>query len=289
MGITQHLLVVVISWMLPAECDQKTLELPNGNQIAYVRCGYPHQETIVFLHAGGLDHRMWAPQIDHFSDQYQVIAYDIRGHGSSTFLDNTPEEADDLLSILEEEGLNKVHLVGCSLGSVIALDVAIRHPELIRKLILTSPGLLGRQDKDPAFLQQMTTYVELLQKGDFTALAAHLKTMNATGAGLRPLPVPVDRYVDTLLQKFVRGPGLTRIPRLSIATPTDSLSTLTVPTLLLVGRQDNGYIQDNALYLQKHLPNSTLRIIRKTGHLPSLEKPRRYNRLLDRFLSDGHK
>jgi pimeloyl-ACP methyl ester carboxylesterase len=134
----------------------------------------------------------------------------------------------------------------------------------------------------------MTDYVELLQKGDTTALAAHLKTLNAIGSRMRHLPDAVDQYVDARLREYVQGPGLTRLPRLAVPRPLDSLSTLTLPTLLLVGGQDHTYIQDNASYLKKHLPNSSLHTIQKTGHLPNMEQPRRYNRLLYRFLKDGN-
>lgn len=81
-------------------------------------------DTIVFVHAHSVDNRMWEPQIAHFAAAYRVLVYDMRGYGQSSM----PREgedylhADDMELLLADLGIERVHLVGLSLGSFAALD-----------------------------------------------------------------------------------------------------------------------------------------------------------------------
>ncbi|MEM7243686.1 MAG: alpha/beta fold hydrolase, partial [Pseudomonadota bacterium] len=73
-------------------------------------------------------HKMWDPQVADFQKNYQVITYDIRGHGQSSFVDNEAKDIGDLIAILDHLQIERVHLVGLSLGGAFAIDAALTYP-----------------------------------------------------------------------------------------------------------------------------------------------------------------
>ncbi|HEY2951197.1 MAG TPA: alpha/beta fold hydrolase, partial [Verrucomicrobiae bacterium] len=86
-------------------------------------------ETIVLIHGGQMDRRMWDAQFDSFARPYRVIRYDIRGFGKSDVPDKPYSHAGDLHSLLRHWRVKKATLMGLSLGAAIATDFAIEHPE----------------------------------------------------------------------------------------------------------------------------------------------------------------
>lgn len=105
--------------------------------IAYYISGEGHREWCLFLHAAFVDHRMFKSQIAYFQDKYNVLAIDIIGHGQST--DTKKGDSIDKMSawiydILKAEKIEKIHLVGVSLGAVLAQDFANRYPDAVSSL-----------------------------------------------------------------------------------------------------------------------------------------------------------
>ncbi|HEX9070231.1 MAG TPA: alpha/beta hydrolase [Ktedonobacterales bacterium] len=104
---------------------------------------------VIFIHGGGAtDARTWGPQLDPFAERHHVICYSQRYHYPNTAvagypgLNDTQAHAGDLLGIIQALGLPPAHLVTTSYGGNIALLLALRHPEVVRSLALSEPGLL---------------------------------------------------------------------------------------------------------------------------------------------------
>jgi 3-oxoadipate enol-lactonase len=91
--------------------------------------------TLVFLHAGVADSRMWDPQFDGFASKFQVIRYDHRSFGKSKMPDGPYALRDDLLSVLRHLGIAKATVVGCSMGGAAAIDCTLEHPELFNQIL----------------------------------------------------------------------------------------------------------------------------------------------------------
>jgi len=105
--------------------------------IVYYLSGRDHPEWLLFLHAAFVDHRMFQKQIDCFRDRYNVLTLDVIGHGNST--DTKKGDSIDKMSgwireILEKEGIDRIHIVGVSLGAVLAQDFANRCPGPVQSL-----------------------------------------------------------------------------------------------------------------------------------------------------------
>ena len=255
----------------------------NGNQTAYTKGGTG--KALVFIHAGGLNKEMWTEQLKVFGASHTVIAFDIRAHGASAAVDNLEFDWVDLLAILEQEQIDKIDLVGCSLGSIIALDLAINHPEKIDKLVLASPGLVGYQEKDPEYGRQIQGFVRAFQKQKPDSMLYQLKVMNAYGTREGLASQQVESYLDSALKRFIMSRGLIRKTALSSYKHQEVMGTVKSPTLILVGDADHGYIRKSAELIEAGLENASLEVIKNAGHLLNLEQPEAFNRALKQFLS----
>ena len=197
-------LVACLPSTLPAQAvaHEGYVELP-GARIFYLDTG-GNGVPVVFLHAATGSSRVWEYQIPAFTAAgYRVIAFDRRGWGRTT-IDSTPSQpgaspgtaADDLLTLLDQLGLDRVHVVGTAAGAFVALDFALSYPQRVRSLVIAN-SIGGVQDAD---------YVELgrrIRPPQFDALPPEFRELgpsyragNAAGT---------ERWVE--LQKISRPPG----------------------------------------------------------------------------------
>ncbi len=114
----------------------KQIRLENS-PVTYYVSGTGHEEWVLFLHAAFVHHEMFRSQTEYFKDKYNVLAVDMIGHGQST--DTEKGDTIDKMSIwireiLEKEKIGQVHIVGVSLGAVLAQDFANRYPGAVRSL-----------------------------------------------------------------------------------------------------------------------------------------------------------
>ena len=212
-----------------------------------------------------------------------MITYDVRGHGKSVEMLSSKFEMDDLIGILETEGIQRIKLVGCSLGAIIALDFVLAYPEYVDQLVLVSPGLLGFQEKNSEFLALMGTYVQAIQSGEEQKMVQELKKLNAIGETQRTLKAKIDEYVEGRLTDFVARKAHLRVPQIKEASPLDQLKNINTPTLVLSGNKDFSYIKDNAQVLAGGISNARLEEVANAGHLINLEEPKVFNKLLRDF------
>ncbi|TME21409.1 MAG: alpha/beta hydrolase, partial [Chloroflexi bacterium] len=113
----------------------------HGARIHYERAGQGF--PVVLLHAGTADSRMWEPQAGAFAKHFDVIRPEVRGFGKSELPRVRWSPVADLLALMDELHLKPAHLVGCSLGAMLAIDFALEHAERISKLVLVGPGIGG--------------------------------------------------------------------------------------------------------------------------------------------------
>lgn len=110
----------------------------SGNSpITYYISGREKEEWVLFIHAAFVDHNMFRTQIDHFRDKYNILAVDIIGHGQSTAArkgDSIDQMSPWIHEILLTEKIAKIHIVGISLGAVLAQDFANHYPETVCSL-----------------------------------------------------------------------------------------------------------------------------------------------------------
>ncbi len=124
-----------------------------------VSMGNPGAPAAVLLHEGISDHRTWTGVMDLLSPDLQLIAYDRRGFGSTTYEAEAHDQVEDLAAVLGASGLDRLDQVvvfGNSRGGAIALDFALAHPDRVTALVLTAPAVSGA----PAAAPEMVDPVE---------------------------------------------------------------------------------------------------------------------------------
>lgn len=109
----------------------------DGSPIAYYVSGREHKEWVLFLHAAFVNHNMFKTQVDYFRDKHNVLLVDIIGHGNSTDAkrgDSIAEMPPWINEILAKEKIKQAHIVGISLGAILAQDFANRYPKAVQSL-----------------------------------------------------------------------------------------------------------------------------------------------------------
>jgi 3-oxoadipate enol-lactonase len=261
----------------PDGSDSLLLRRDDGGWLRYATAG--EGDPVVFIHGFGLDADMWDPQWAAFARQHRVIRYDLRGYGRSSLPEDEYSHVDDLLALVDFLGAQPMHLVGLSLGGRVALRVAAQNPEAVRSLILADPALDGhRWSAD--WLQRWRKMTDAATGGDLAAakklwrqhilFAAANKDPNVAQA----LRAMIDRYSGWHLGH--KDPGT--------APAGEILSSIAIPTLVMVGELDLPDFQSIARRLAQELPQAQLHTIAGAGHMSNMEAPSVFNELALSFL-----
>jgi pimeloyl-ACP methyl ester carboxylesterase len=104
---------------------------------------------LVFLHGGGLDARMWTPQVSALAGTHRVVLVDARGHGESSTATAAYRHCDDVAAVFATLDLEPAVLVGLSMGGGTAVDVALEHPDLVAGLVVSGVGTSEPEFTDP--------------------------------------------------------------------------------------------------------------------------------------------
>lgn len=226
--------------------------------------------VVFFVHlAGTLDN--WDPRIvDAIAQNRHVITFDNRGVGSSTgsVPDSVEAMADDAYTFIKALGFDTIDIFSFSLGGMVAQDLVVKHPELVRRLVLTGTGPRGGKDMDKVV---GVTYYDILRA---TLTRSDPKEFlffnrNATGkpaakAFIKRLQErTIDRDTDMPLKGF--RTQLKAIQKFGRSAPSD-LSKLTQPTLIANGDNDRMVPTVLSEDLHRRIKNSTLVIYPDSGH-----------------------
>jgi pimeloyl-ACP methyl ester carboxylesterase len=222
----------------------------------------------VLLHSALGDSRLWRHQIPALEGSYDVIAPDLPGWGETPM----PAEPYSFVDVVAQ--YLPAALVGNSFGGAIALRTALAHPDRVTKLVLAGSGL-------PAwdYTEEMRAYwaaeEEAFEAGDFDA---------ATEINLEFWVKPEHR--DEVRPQQRRALELQSAhPEPELIWPEmAALSTLTMPTLVIVGDDDKDDFKKIAQHLAEEIPDADLVVVPGAGHLIGIDQPAELNALLLEFL-----
>lgn len=243
--------------------------------------------VVVLLHAFPLSRAMYGPQMEALQGAYRVVAPDLRGFGGSLGFTDTPSVdrmADDVAALLTELKVSgPVVLGGLSMGGYVALAFARRHPGRLRGLILADTKADPDDDAARANRDRLITFAR-----DNTARAVIdqmlPKLVGADTAVRRPQVVELVR--DIASKQVAAGIiGALRAMR-DRPDARPGLASISVPTLIVVGRDDTLTPPAKSEEMASAIPGSKLVVIDGAGHLANLEQPERFNQALRTFLQD---
>lgn len=263
----------------------------NGATIAYTDTGappgVPEAQTIVFGHGLLFSGWMFHPQIETLQARYRCVTIDWRGQG-----DSPPASAGydmdtltgDAVALIRELKVTPVHWVGLSMGGFVGQRIAARHGELLRTLTLldTSAGpedpAKARQNKLLARLQRLIGVRPLLGKVKPLVFGPAFLADPANSATIDEWIRRLTRLDRTATRNAVFGVA-DRIP------VDDEITSITVPTLVVVGADDTPTPPAHAEHIATRIPHAQLQIIPDCGHSSTLEQPAAITGLLERFLT----
>jgi pimeloyl-ACP methyl ester carboxylesterase len=257
----------------------------NGTTLYYEVAG--EGQPLVFLHSGLTHSQMWDAQWETFARHYRVIRYDTRGFGRSGAASGTFSYRDDLYQLLRLLDVERAYLVGSSMGGSVALDFALEHPEMVAALVLVGSGVSGKQPSD--FLLERWKAIDAVAEGGDLAQAVELELqLWVDGPGRAP------GTVDASVREQVRQMNTHNFERAqqeqgepaSLEPPAIArLGEIHVPTLALVGEQDVPEELTSAELLERGIPGAKKIVMPGVAHLPSMEQPEAFNRLVLDFLA----
>ena len=240
----------------------------------------PARESVVFIHGAGMDHTVWTMYARHFARHGRnVVAVDLPGHGRSSGESKASIEdmADWIVALLDELGIGKTALVGHSLGSLIALDCAARHPGRVSALAIvgsTAPMPVSDAILDASAANDHAAFEMLTEYG---YSKRHLYGGNAN---------PGMWMVGSTLRLFERSrPGVLHADMNACNQYLQGLeraATITCPVLMVLGRGDRLTPVRSTMPLQEALPEPRVVVLEASGHTLMAEAP---NALLDALRS----
>jgi 3-oxoadipate enol-lactonase len=234
--------------------------------------------AVLLLHAGIADRRMWDPQIAPLSESRRVIRFDARGFGESGPITAPYHPYDDAVAVLDAAGVEQAAVVGSSMGGLCAIDLAIVHPERVSALVAVGIGPGGRVP-DAQLRAGWDAVTAAFEAGDIERAIDLDTEMWVTD------PAIVAQVREWNAAIFARGEGDEHELELDLEPPAiDRLDEIACPVLAVVGDRDQPFMVEGARLLADGVARGRLVVMPGLTHLPSLESPEAFTRILLDFL-----
>jgi len=239
-------------------------------------------DTIIFVHGVGSTAAIWDDQLSAFGERYRAYAVELRGNGRSGV--EPPPSAitregyvQDVIAVANAAGAQRFHFVGCSLGGAVGLELWNRRAERIRSFVFV--GAFAAYPDGGNIAEAIIAQV--LSTADMRAFA------QARAARLFSQQTAPQRYQETIEQMACKN--LESYVAATRATWTGDyrsmLGSVSVPTLVLCGENDQIAPVRLSRELAEGIPNAQLAVVAGANHIANADKPEEVNRLIGRFLS----
>ncbi|MBB4576629.1 alpha/beta fold hydrolase [Rhizobium lentis] len=243
----------------PAMPAPKTSGMADVNDIQMYYAEYGEGDPILFIHGGLGNTGVWGHQIAEFARDHLVIVADSRGHGRST-RSQQPFGYDlmtsDYVALLDYLKIDKVTLVGWSDGGIIGIDMAMRYPEKLTRVIaqaanVTTDGVKPDVLSNKTFNDYITVAGEQYRK-------------------LSPTPNEYKAFVDQISRMWKTQPNWT----------ATELGKIMLPVTLAIGDHDEAVKLDHTEMMAKEIPGAKLVILKDASHFAMLQDPAGYNAMI---------
>ncbi len=242
---------------------------------------------VLLLHGLGSSGEDWAPQVDALAKRHRVIALDLRGSGRSRDLAHPagpfsiPQLADDAALVLERLGACPAHVVGLSLGGLIAFQLAIHHPSSVRTLTIVNsgPAFVPRTLKEHAAVALRLGVARLFGPAGMSRMLAKRLFPRPDQQHLRA------RFVERMSRNDKRAYAATQRAVLGFSV-LDRIGEIDVPTLVVAADQDYTPVSAKEAYARK-MKKAKVVVVPDARHALPIEDPEKFNPILTEFLASG--
>jgi 3-oxoadipate enol-lactonase len=255
----------------------------HGADLVYQETG--HGAPVLLLHGLGANLGTWDAQVAALAPHYRTIAMDLRGSGASRDREHPqgpfsiPQFAADARALLDHLGAVPAHVVGLSLGGMIAFQLAVDAPGQCRSLTIVNsgPAVVPRNLVERGALGMRRVVTQLVGPATFARLLAPKLFPRAEHAALR------ERFKAMVAANDPKAYVATLDAILGWSV-LDRIGTITAPTLVVSADHDYTSVASKAAYVRL-MPNARLAVVDDTRHALPMEAPNRFNAVLARFLA----
>jgi pimeloyl-ACP methyl ester carboxylesterase len=223
-------------------------------------------DPLVLLHGGAVDSRFFEHNIGPLADHFRVIPTDLWGHGRSPDRDgpfSLGSFSTDIAALIEQVAGGPAHVLGHSIGAAVALDLTLRRPDLVRKLVEISGGFdISAEPPPPMGIDQMV-------EGTVAFLGSTYGEVSPDGEAHFPIVTRKDFELSAREPKYT----------------TEQIATIAQRTLVMVADDDITPIE-HQLDFYRALPNGELAVVPGTSHFLLKEKPELCNAIIIDFLTN---
>lgn len=258
---------------------EKTVRLRTGVELRYLEQGRASGEPLIFLHGYTDSHHSFDLSQPLLPRGYRAFTLDQRGHGDSQRPECCYTQQDfaaDVVAFMDALGIPRATLVGHSMGSFIAQQVALDFPDRVHALVLIGSAPTGGNEA----VRGLDETVRTLEDPIDSAFVREFQ------AGTVSMPVPAS-YLDTLVSESLKVPA--RVWKAALAgliaeDHTARLGSISAPTLVVGGEKDAIFSTAEQQALAAAIPGARLVLYPQAGHAPHAEEPQRFVKELTDFL-----
>jgi pimeloyl-ACP methyl ester carboxylesterase len=280
-----------------ARADAPTRVVVNGVELHYIEAG--QGDPVILLHGDESDYRAWAPQMLVLKPRHRVISYSRRYH----FPNDNPisgtshsalVDAEDLAALMAQLGLPSAHLVGTSYGAFTALAFAVKHPEMVRSLVLAEPPVnqwVTGEARGASLYQQFLSTVyepagQAFSKGDMEAAMRMLIDSSDGPGAFNKLP-PENRTAILANARFLQALTSSSDPYPNLSR--SDVSRLAMPILIVKGAETDELHKVVTEEVGRVLPQAQRVTIAWAGHASPRQNPESFNYAMLEFLAAAGK
>jgi len=239
-------------------------------------------QSVLLIHGLGSSARDWELQIPDFANHYQVTAIDLRGHGHSDKPPgpySIPLFARDAAELLKKLNLASAHVIGISLGGMVAYQMAVSYPEVVKSIVAVNctPEFIihTAEERRQVFLRKLVVRV-LGMRGTGKFLSKRLFIKPDQEDMRRQF---VERWAENDLRAY--RASMQAILGWSV---TDKLAEINCPVLMVAADEDYTPVSEKEKYLAR-IPQAELVVIKDSRHATSVEHPEQFNQVVMEFLA----
>jgi 3-oxoadipate enol-lactonase len=256
----------------------------DGNEYVYEEKG--SGSPVVFAHGLTFDRHMWDPQVESLSTRYRCIAYDFLGHGGSSVAVreySLEDEAENMHALMAGWGASPAHVVGLSMGGMVAMRLALAHPEDVRSLSLLDTSAEEEVEERRPQYEAMAAAAQA--SGPESVVGAVAPFMFSQRF-LESQPEKVAAFRQQFIASNADGIAAATKAVTRRTNLLEHISGIRVPALVIVGGEDISTTPDKAQNIVERIAGARLETVAGAGHMTPIEQPERVSQLISEFLTE---
>jgi len=251
---------------------------------------YGNQHSpLIFIHGVGMRGDVWAPQVEYFSNDYQVITYDFLGHGESPLPSEEPvldDYVEQLNNLLKHLDLSVISLVGHSMGALISVAFALKHPDKVKALV---PINIAFNRSENAQKEVLNRANQILQTKKILNIEQTLERWFENKTSADDL-IKINNVRNWLANTSPQGYGRAyRLFALSDKVFLNKLSQLRPPVLYLTGDEDPNSTPAMSQQMAEETPNGSSNSLTGEAHMMSYISADKVNPIIEQFFMEAKK